>query len=190
MAFVLLHIFYTLLFKNYAILDILSIAFSFILRAFAGEMLTGYHLPFWFFLTILFVALFVATTKRHAELLRQGSTSRPALFQYQERLLDSYTSMFGSASIIAYSLFTFLEEPPQFNPPLREFLSFALPQAVDRKWMIITIPFVMYGLMRYAQLSYVGTQAEQPEKLITTDVPLIVSIVSWGIAIILVLYIL
>jgi decaprenyl-phosphate phosphoribosyltransferase len=189
-AFVLLHIFYTLFFKNYSILDILSIAFSFILRAYAGEMITGYHLPFWFFLTILFVALFVATTKRHAELLRTGKKSRPALFQYQERLLDSYTSMFGSASIIAYSLFTFLEEPPRFNPPLREFLSLALPQAIDRKWMIVTIPFVMYGLMRYAQLAYEGTQGEQPEKIITSDIPLIVSMLSWGIAIILVLYIL
>lgn len=189
-AFIILHIFYTLLFKNYAILDILSIAFSFLLRAFAGEMITGYHLPFWFFLNILFVALFVATTKRHAELLREGPKTRPALFQYQERLLDSYTSMFGSASIIAYSLFTFLEEPPRFNPPLRQFLSLALPMAIDRKWMIISIPFVMYGLMRYAQLAYEGTQAEQPEKLITTDIPLIVSIIGWAIAMIMILYIL
>src|SRR3989339_740626 len=68
------------------------------------------------------VALFVAATKRHAELLKRGTESRPALFQYRDRLLDSYTSMFGSASIIAYSLFTFLEEPPKFSSPTRQFL--------------------------------------------------------------------
>lgn len=189
-TFALLHIFYSLSLKKYAIFDVLGIAFSFTLRAFAGEVLTSYHLPFWLFLTILFVALFVAATKRHAELLREGVKARPVLFQYRERLLDSYTSMFGSASIIAYALFTFLEEPPQFNSPTKAFLISVIPQALERKWMIISIPFVLYGLMRYAQLAYEGTEAEQPEKIITTDIPLIVSIVGWGLTIITILYIL
>lgn len=189
-GFTLLHILYSLYLKKHAVLDILSIAFSFILRAYAGEMLTSYHLPFWLFLTILFIALFVASTKRHAELLREGPHTRPTLFQYRERLLDSYTSMFGSASIIAYSLFTFLEEPPQFSAPLKDFLILAFPQAVERKWMIITIPFILFGLMRYAQLSYEGTEAEQPEKIITKDTPLIISILGWGLFVIIILYIL
>src|SRR3989338_2366632 len=190
LLFILLHIFYSLLFKKYAVFDIFGISLSFILRAFGGEVLTGFHLPFWLFLTILFVALFVAATKRHAELLRQGNKTRPALFQYRDKLLDSYTSMFGSASIIAYSLFTFLEEPPKFSAPFKDFLISFLPQALSRKWMIITIPFVLYGLMRYAQLSYKGTNAEQPEKIITKDLPLIASILIWGLTIIVILYIL
>ncbi|OGG20686.1 hypothetical protein A3D03_00050 [Candidatus Gottesmanbacteria bacterium RIFCSPHIGHO2_02_FULL_40_13] len=189
-SFITLHILYSLFLKKHAILDILGISFSFILRAYAGEMITSYHLPFWLFLTILFVALFVASTKRHAELLREGTATRPALFQYRDKLLDSYTSMFGSASIIAYSLFAFVEEPPQFNAPFKDFLISFLPQALSRKWMIITIPFVLYGLMRYAQLSYKGTNAEQPEKIITKDLPLIVSILIWGLTIIVILYIL
>jgi 4-hydroxybenzoate polyprenyltransferase len=188
--FTLLHALYSIVLKKYAVLDILGIAFSFILRAFAGEVLTGFHLPFWLFLTILFVALFVASTKRHAELLREGTTARPALFQYRENLLNFYTSMFGSAAILAYALFTFLEEPPQFNAPIRNFLYNVLPHAIDRKWMIITIPFVIFGLMRYAQLAYEGREAEKPEKIITTDVPLIVSIAIWGLMIITILYIL
>ncbi len=188
--FTLLHIFYSLLLKKHAVLDILSIAFSFILRAFAGEILTGYHLPFWLFLTILLVALFVAATKRHAELLRQGSVTRPALFQYRERLLDSYTSMFGSASIIAYSLFAFIEEPIQFTGPLKQFLVNVAPLVIERKWMVTTIPFIIYGLMRYAQLAYEGTAGEQPEKIVTKDIPLIISIVGWGLSIITILYIL
>lgn len=189
-AFVLLHIFYSLYFKKHAILDILGIAFSFILRAFAGEVITGYHLPFWLFLTILFVALFVAATKRHAELLRAGASTRPALFQYRDRLLDTYTSMFGSGSIIAYSLFTFLEEPPKFNAPLKQFLISVFPEAIERKWMVITIPFILYGLMRYAQLAYESKEAEQPEKIITTDIPLIAVILGWGLTVIMILYIL
>lgn len=189
-AFALLHFFYSTILKKYAILDIFGIAFSFILRAYAGEAITGYHLPFWLFLTILFVALFVATTKRHSELIRQGSTSRPSLFQYREHLLDFYTSMFGSTAILAYALFTFLEEPLRFNAPFRTFLFHVLPQAVERKWMVITIPFIIYGLMRYAQLAYEGTQGEKPEKIITTDIPLIISILVWGMLVIMFLYIL
>lgn len=189
-AFTILHILYSTVLKKHASFDILGIAFSFILRAFAGEAITGYHLPFWLFMTILFVSLFVAATKRHSELLCEGEKTRPALFQYREHLLDFYTSMFGSAAILAYALFTFLEEPPRFNVPFRTFLFSVLPQALERKWMVVTIPFIIYGLMRYAQLAYEGTQGEQPEKIITTDIPLIVSIFLWGLIIISFLYIL
>ena len=59
-AFAILHIFYSTILKKHAIFDIMGIAFSFMLRAYAGEALTGYHLPFWLFLTILFVSLFAA----------------------------------------------------------------------------------------------------------------------------------
>ncbi len=190
LSFILLHMLYSLFLKKYAVLDILSIAFSFIIRAFAGEMLTGYHLPFWLFLTILFIALFIAATKRHAELLRQGAVTRPSLFQYQERLLDFYTSMFGSASILSYALFSFLEEPPQFNAPFRQFLINFLPQALERKWMIVTIPFVVYGLMRYAQVAYESAEAEQPEKIVTKDIPLIAAVLGWGLMIVMIIYIL
>ncbi|MBI2617822.1 UbiA prenyltransferase family protein [Candidatus Gottesmanbacteria bacterium] len=190
--FTLLHVLYSTILKKYAVFDILGIAFSFILRAFAGEVITGYHLPFWLFLTILFVALFVASTKRHAELLREGAgtKTRPSLFQYREHLLDFYTSMFGSAAILAYSLFAFLEEPHTFNAPIRSFLTTVLPQALDRKWLVVTIPFIIYGLMRYTQLAYEGTQGERPEKIITTDIPLIASILIWGLGVILILYVL
>lgn len=190
LLFTLLHVLYSTELKKYAILDVLGIAFSFMLRAYAGEVITGYHLPFWLFLTIFFIALFVASTKRHAELLRKGTQTRPTLFQYHEHLLDFYTSMFGSTAVLAYALFTFLEEPLQFNPPFRTFLTNVLPQALDRKWMIITIPFVVFGLMRYAQLAYEGTAGEAPEKIVTTDIPLIISIVLWGITVISILYIL
>lgn len=190
--FTILHILYSTVLKKHAILDILGIAFSFILRAFAGEVVTGYHLPFWLFLTILFIALFVASTKRHAELLREdaGVKTRPTLFQYKEHLLDFYNSMFGSAAILGYSLFAFLEEPHQFNAPIRSFLTSFLPQALDRKWLVVTIPFIIYGLMRYAQLAYEGSAGERPEKIITTDIPLIASIVLWGGGVIMILYVL
>ena len=189
-TFTIIHLLYSTYLKKFAIFDVMGIAFSFILRTYAGEVLTAYHLPFWLTLTIFFGALFVASTKRNAELLTEGTTTRPTLFQYKEHLLDFYTSLFGSATILGYALFSFLEEPPQFNAPFRTFLLNFLPQAIARKWMIVTIPFVVFGLMRYAQLAYESKEGERPEKIITSDIPLIVSMILWGLTIILILYIL
>lgn len=188
-AFTFLHIMYSLVLKKYAILDILSISFSFSLRALAGEMLTGYHLPIWLLLSIFFASLFIASTKRHSEYIRQGATTRPTLFQYREHLLDFYTSTFATASILSYALFTFLEEPPLFSGPFKEFLIDVFPQAIERKWLIITIPFIVFGMMRYAQLIYEGKEGEKPEKLITTDKPLIIAILIWAIFVVTLLYI-
>ena len=188
--FVLLHIVYTLFLKKRAVLDILGISFSFMLRAFAGEAITGYHLPYWMTLTILFLSLFIAAAKRHAELIREGDKTRPALHQYREHLLDAYTSVFATATVITYSLFTYFEEPIKFNEPIRSLLTNLAPKAIDRKWMMIGIPFVLYGLMRYAQLLYERNEGEAPEKIVTTDKPLIVSMALWGISTILVLYVL
>ncbi len=190
LSFTLLHIFYSTILKKYAILDILSISFSFTLRALAGEILTGYHLPIWLLLCIFFASLFIASTKRHSEFIKEGATTRPTLFQYKEHLLDFYTSTFATAAILSYALFTFLEPPPVFEGPLREFLILAFPQALDRKWMIISIPFIVFGLMRYAQLIYEGKEGEKPEKIITTDKPLIFSMLGWGVIVIFFLYIL
>ncbi|MBI4066832.1 UbiA prenyltransferase family protein [Candidatus Gottesmanbacteria bacterium] len=190
LAFSLLHLLYSTVLKKYAILDILSISFSFTLRALAGEILTGYHLPIWLLLSIFFVSLFIASTKRHSEFIKEGASTRPTLFQYKEHLLDFYTSTFATASILSYALFTFLEEPPRFEGPLKEFLMVTFPNALDRKWMIITIPFIVFCLMRYAQLIYEGQEGEKPEKIITTDKPLILAMLSWGVIVIVFLYIL
>lgn len=188
-AFALLHIMYSLVLKKYALLDILSISFSFTLRALAGEVLTGYHLPIWLILSIFFASLFIASTKRHSEYIRQGAITRPTLFQYREHLLDFYTSTFATAAILSYALFTFLEEPPIFTGPFKEFIIDVFPHAVGRKWLIVTIPFIVFGMMRYAQLIYEGKEGEKPEKLITTDKPLIISILVWAIAVVTLLYV-
>jgi len=188
-SFSILHIMYSMFLKKYAILDILSISFSFTLRALAGEILTGYHLPIWLLLCIFFASLFIASTKRHSEYIREGAVTRPALFQYREHLLDFYTSTFATAAILSYALFTFLEEPPQFSGPFKAFLTDVFPNALGRKWLIGTIPFIIFGLMRYAQLIYEGKEGEKPEKIITTDKPLIISILCWTIGVITLLYI-
>lgn len=186
--FLLLHIAYTFGLKKFVSFDILAIAISFTLRAFAGEALTGLHIPVWLILTVIFLSLFIASSKRHSELLRTGISARPTLLHYQEKLLDFYASTFATATVLSYALFVFFEEPPIFNSYTQEFLRFTFPIALDRKWLILTFPFVLLGIMRYAQLVYGKKGAEAPEKLITQDIPLLLIAVGWGLMAISILY--
>lgn len=189
--FLLLHFGYTLIFKKYAILDILSIASSFLIRVFAGEVLTSYHIPVWLMFSVVFLSLFIASCKRRSELVLIGKETRPALKHYRAQLLDFYNSTFATGTIITYAIFTFESQPPRFSPLITEFLLYTFPSALGRKWlMVTTLPLIIIGIMRYAQLIYERGAGEAPERLITTDKPLIASIVGWGVSVILFTYVL
>lgn len=189
-VFILLHLLYSLILKKYAVIDILSISFSFMIRAFAGEIVTGFHIPIWLILTIFFGSLFIASVKRHAEFVVHGSETRSSLNFYKEHMLNFLTITFATTTIISYSLFAYLERPPLISTPFNEYFSRVLPNFEGRRWLMITIPFVVYGIARYAQLLYTKDEGERPEKLITKDLPLIATIFLWGIMIITLIYIL
>ena len=188
--FLLLHFFYSLILKRKPLLDIFAISFSFMLRTFAGEVITGYHIPIWLLLTIFFGSLFMATVKRQAELKISGPIARIALYQYNKHLLDFLTYTFSTATIIAYSTYTYGEKIPYVKTPFKQLTQRLFPGWEARKWLMITIPLVVYGIARYAQLFYEKTQGEQPEKIITTDIHLLTTIFLWGLTIILLIYVL
>lgn len=190
LIFILLHFAYSLYLKKYPTIDIFTISFSFMIRTFAGEVVTGYHIPIWLTLTIFFVSLFMASVKRHAELITHGSDTRESLFRYKEHLLDFMTQTFATATIIAYATYTYVEKPPQIPTILSAEMIHMFPGFEARKWMMVTIPLVVYGISRYAQLLYERDEGERPEKLITTDIPLIATICLWAISIILLFYVL
>jgi decaprenyl-phosphate phosphoribosyltransferase len=187
--FVLLHIAYSLHLKKFAVIDIFTISFSFMMRTFAGEVVSGYHIPIWLLLTIFFVSLFMATVKRHAELVVRGTDARAALFYYKEHLLDFLTTTFATLTIIAYSFYAYFEKPPLTTAFFSDFMNEFFPAFEARKWMMVSIPLVVYGIARYAQLLYEKEQGERPEKIITKDVPLVVTIALWGLIVIGLIYI-
>jgi 4-hydroxybenzoate polyprenyltransferase len=100
LAFILLHFFYSLYLKRQPVIDIFVISFAFMIRAFAGEIVTGYHIPIWLLLTIFYVSLFMGSVKRHAELVVQGRDTRESLGRYQSHLLDFLTYIFATATTI------------------------------------------------------------------------------------------
>lgn len=190
LGFIVLHLLYSFKIKKIAVLDILTIASSFMIRTYAGEVLTGYHVPIWLVLTVVFISLLIASGKRRSELVLEGSTTRKALQDYQIQLLDFYNSTFANAALLSYALFTFFSQPPEFSEPLTRFLLINFPQALGRKWlMAATFPFVIVGIMRYAQLVYEENKGETPEKLLIGDLPLTLIVIGWGLVAILVIYV-
>ena len=186
--FLLLHFFYSLILKKKPVIDIFTISFSFVIRAFAGQVATGYHIPVWLFLTIFFGSLFMAAVKRHAELSSFGKEARESLYRYNEHFLDFLTYTFGTATIIAYATYTYVERLPPFEGFFHQLIVNFYPSFEARKWMMITIPLVAYGVARYAQLFYEKYEGERPERIITTDPPLIFTVGLWGMIIIGLIY--
>jgi decaprenyl-phosphate phosphoribosyltransferase len=184
---------YTLFLKHISVIDILAITTAYFLRVYAGEAATGFHISVWLALAALSLALFLAIGKRRAELtLVQGykgvlpHDTRSSLSHYSERLLDTYTAMFANSTFLSYAFYTFLERPAYRGFLFKNITEFAsdLP---ERKWMMVTIPFVLYGIMRYMQLIYEG-KGESPEKVLTSDWPLLTTVILWGASVFLVIY--
>lgn len=192
-AFVALQYLYSMALKHISVVDIIAITGGYVLRVYAGEAATGYHISIWLALAALSLALFLAIGKRRAELtLIQGSgilspkETRASLSHYSEKLLDAYTSMFATSTFISYTYFTFLERPLNQGIFFKNYEDF-ITDFPDRKWMMATIPFILYGIMRYMQLIYHG-KGESPEQILTTDLPLLSTVILWGVASFLIIY--
>jgi len=187
-GYIALQIVYSLGLKNIAIIDILIIAAGFIIRVYAGAFVINAHLSVWFLLCVISVALFLASGKRRAELniLESSGVTRKSLTKYQRELLNSYVSMFGNAAWMSWALFTFFESPTA-TTPVWLFLAEISRTTTISKLLMITIPVVIFGIMRYQHLIFDG-KSEAPEKLLLTDKSLIASVIIWLGMIVLILY--
>lgn len=193
LIFIILHLLYSLKLKHVPVVDIFIIAIGYILRIYAGEFATGYHITFWLALCIISLSLFLAAGKRRAELtliqsVDEKGKTRPSLGKYNEKLLDTYTAMFASSTWITYAYYTFLEKPPALSQSFGHFFGFLFPAAAERKWLMITIPIVIYAIMHYMQLIYEKQEGEAPEKVLITDRPLLITVIIWGLLVMAILY--
>ncbi|MBU1117709.1 UbiA prenyltransferase family protein [Patescibacteria group bacterium] len=188
--FILMQYSYSFFMKKKAIIDIMGIAFFFILRTYAGEIASGYHLPIWIMLAVIFLALFIASGKRRSELHSSGKNARKALEGYNRSLLSFYTTIFAVCTLISYAMFTFFAEPVGFDGIIHQFLLTNFPTAIDRKWWMITLLPVVFGIMRYGQIIFEMQEGERPERIIATDIPLLASVLAWGLVMITIIYVL
>lgn len=190
--YLVLQLLYSVFLKHIAVLDILSLAFGYILRVLAGEFASGYHVTFWLLICVISLSLYLAIGKRRTEmtlLAKFKENTRPALGHYSSKLLDAYLAMFANSTWFSYALFTFLEPPIAPNYPLIYYIEDLFPAGLTRKWLVITIPFVLYGLMRYTQLIYEKKEGESPEKVLLGDKPLLSTVVIWALIVIFLIYV-
>lgn len=187
-SYVILQLAYSLVLKNIVVLDIMTIAIGYMLRIYAGEFATGYHISIWLSLCVISLSMFLAIGKRRAELTLLMSiksdklaVTRNTLLHYSEKLLDVYTSMFANTTWLTYTFYTFFEKPIRltFSPRMTILSTEFLPELAERKWLMATIPLVLYGIMRYMQLIYEKAQGESPERILTSDVPLLTTVIVW-----------
>src|SRR3972149_4757110 len=193
--YLLIQMFYSSLLKTITVIDILAIASGYILRVLGGEFASGFHISVWLLLTTISISLFLAIGKRRSELTLLSATkdaniaaTRKALSHYSERLLDVYASIFATSTFVAYSLFTFLENPGGFKLSIGILLPDFLPTFFQRKWLMITIIPVVYGLMRYLQDIYEKHEGESPEKVLFSDKPLLLTVILWAFLVVLLIY--
>ncbi|CAN5812274.1 decaprenyl-phosphate phosphoribosyltransferase [soil metagenome] len=165
---------YSIWIKHVVILDVFTISAGFVLRAAGGAVVLAIPISPWLYVCTVLLALFLGFAKRRNEmrvLEAAAGLHRRNLDEYSVGLLDQLILLTAAAAIMSYSLYTFTAE--------------ALP---DNHAMMLTIPFVLYGIFRYLLLVYVREEGGAPEQLLLTDRPLLISVGLWAIAAIAVLY--
>ncbi|MFH0942745.1 MAG: UbiA prenyltransferase family protein [Candidatus Beckwithbacteria bacterium] len=189
-AYLALQFIYTAVLKHRPIVDVMAIALGFLLRVYGGAFIIGAHINVWLLLCIISFALFLAIGKRRSELtLLQGKiASRKVLGRYPEKLLDLYTVMFANTTWLTYALFAFMFPAFSFSGKALTLLSYLPNTFRSEKWLMLTIPVVIYGVMRYLQLIYEKNQGESPEKILTADRPMLITVTIWGLMIVGILY--
>ena len=188
-VYLVIQLLYSLGLKNIPVIDILIIATGFIIRVYAGAFVINAHLSAWFLLCVVSASLFLAAGKRRSEInlleAIDGGT-RKSLTKYSKELLNSYVTMFGNATWMSWSLYTFFESPKaSFNFWLA-LAELSRATTID-KLMMLTIPVVIFGIMRYEALIFEG-KSEAPEKLLLTDKALIIAVGLWVTLVYWILY--
>jgi 4-hydroxybenzoate polyprenyltransferase len=170
-------ILYSYWLKNIVIFDILTVTAGFVLRAVAGAVILSIHITPWLLVCVALLALFISIGKRRHELilLDQGAGEhRRILSEYSVPMLDQMMSIVTASIIMAYSMTT-------FSAP-------AVPQE-PYPALMMTIPFVVYGLFRYLYLIYQRDGGGSPDELVLKDLPLALDIFLWGVTVLGILFV-
>ena len=165
LAYALLQAAYTLQLKHLVIIDVMALGAGFVLRAVAGAVAIDVPISPWLYACTALGSLFIGFGKRRNELDTLGGESmgtRSSLAQYTIPLLDQLTTIVATATLVAYTLYTVTAE--------------GMP---DNNAMLLTVPFVGYGLFRYLFLIHGRNVGESPEEILLTDRPLQATIVLW-----------
>jgi len=177
LSYFALNLVYTQYLKHVVIIDVMCIAFGFVIRAVAGAVVIGVEISAWLVVCTILLALFLGFGKRRHELLlldTQASGHRKILTEYSPYFLDQMISVVTASTVVAYAFYT---------------LSPEVETKLGTKHMDLTIPFVLYGVFRYLYLIHQKEGGGSPTKMLLTDTPLLVNIILWFLAVMLIIYV-
>jgi len=162
LAFAALQGAYTFHLKQLVLVDVMTIGALFVLRAAAGAAVIDVRISPWLLLCTAFLALFLALAKRRGELVLVGAEAtpgRPALAGYSLALVDQLIAVVAASMVVAYSVYTF---------------------SAHSQAMMVTIPFVVFGVFRYLLLVHAHELGEEPEAVLLTDGPILLTVTLWA----------
>ncbi|MGD8969073.1 MAG: decaprenyl-phosphate phosphoribosyltransferase [Anaerolineae bacterium] len=174
-GYLLVQIAYSLWLKDVVIIDVMIVASGFLLRVAAGvPLVEAERFSPWLYICMTLLALLIGFGKRRHELVlleEKAGGHRQSLQDYNLPLLDHVISIVTASTLLAYALYTF-----------------SAPNLPGNHTMMLTIPFVLYGIFRYLFLIHVRGMGGAPEEIVLSDRPLQVAIVFWGFSVIVVMY--
>src|SRR5262245_49480159 len=175
-AYVALQVLYSGPLKHIVIIDVLTLAIGFVLRAVAGAVAVRVEISHWLLVCTVLLALFIALAKRRHEIVLlagEAATHRPILGEYSPYLLDQMIAVVTASTLIAYIFYTVSPETQaKFGTP----------------WLGLTIPFPLYGIFRYLYLVHRREGGGSPADLLLTDRPLLLCVALWAVAVAVIIY--
>lgn len=191
LAYLILQLFYSAYLKNIILLDVLVIAAGFVLRVYAGVWVIDAHLNVWFLLSVTSFALFLAIGKRRSErtlMEGQAPLHRETLLHYPENLLDILTAMFATSAWLTYAFFAFLQPPILARQVFLSILGGFELSVTEAKYLMATVPVVIYAVMRYLYIIYEKKEGESPERVLLSDKPLLATVIIWLMMVVGIIY--
>jgi len=173
-GYLILTLLYSAVFKHLVLVDLFAIAGGFVMRVVGGSVAVGVGVSPWLYVCTILAALFLGLAKRRQEigvLEAAARRHRRNLSEYTTELVDQLMMIVTSATIMAYSLYTF-----------------SAPNLPENNAMMATIPLVLYGLFRYLYLVRVKGLGGSPEDLLLSDRPLLAATLAWGLLSAAILY--
>jgi 4-hydroxybenzoate polyprenyltransferase len=165
----LLNLLYSVWLKHQVILDVFAIAAGFVLRVIGGAVAIQVEMSHWLLLCATLLALFLGFSKRRHEISLLGEHSashRQVLEQYSQGFLDMIIGIVTAATVMSYALYTVSEET------VRRF---------HTKGLLLTLPFVLYGIFRYLYLIYQKDQGGDPTQNLLTDRGMLINVCLWAV---------
>ena len=177
LVYILLHSLYNLKTKNVVIMDVLTVAFGFQIRIWAGSVAIGILPSTWLQICVFVLALFMGFTKRRYEITAlkdKAFQHRFVLRHYSSELLDQIINICSTLAIVFYSLYA---------------ISPDVVSRLNGKYdMLYSVAFVIYGIFRYLYLIHVRKEGDDPSEVLLTDAPIIINLILWISFVVIVIY--